>query len=170
MIYIEELKIDTSQKEQTRIGRQLLLRGLQMEHGITELPAISLGLFGKPFFPDYPGIHFNISHCRRAVVCIISDKNVGIDVECIDQFDQDLAQYISNPREFETIINSGNPALAFTICWTRKESYCKLTGKGLDTRKEIQNILINNTAIFHTIIKEKDSLGEAGCIISYCHF
>lgn len=170
MIYLEELQIETSQREQTRIGRQLLSRGLQTEYGISELPAISLGLFGKPFFPDYPGIHFNISHCRRAVVCIISEKEVGIDVECVDRFDQDLAQYISNPREFEKIIKSQDPALAFAICWTRKESYCKLTGKGLDTRKEIQDILINNTAIFHTIIKEKDSLGEAGYIISYCHF
>ena len=88
MIYIEELKEEISQKEQSIIGRKLLLRGLKLEYGIEELPEISFEKYGKPYFLNYPKIHFNISHCDKAVTCILSKRPVGIDVESIKPFDK----------------------------------------------------------------------------------
>lgn len=163
MIYIEELKEAISQKKQSEIGRSLLAKGLRIEYGLSELPDIASGEFGKPYFPNYPDIHFNISHCDRAVVCFLSDKPVGIDVESIRKFDKELAEYILNPEEFESILKSYNPSLAFTIIWTRKESLCKLSGQGLNTREEIRNILTDLSVNFNTIIHE-----AGGYIITSC--
>ena len=163
MIYIEELKEAISQKKQSEIGRSLLTKGLRIEYGLSELPDIASGEFGKPYFPNYPDIHFNISHCDRAVVCFLSDKPVGIDVESIRKFDKELAEYILNPEEFESILKSCNPSLAFTIIWTRKESFCKLTGQGLNTREEIRNILTDFSVNFNTVIHE-----AGGYIITSC--
>ena len=163
MIYIEELKEAISQKKQSEIGRSLLTKGLRIEYGLSELPDIASGEFGKPYFPNYPDIHFNISHCDKAVACFLSDKPVGIDVESIRKFDRDLAEYVSSPEEFEAILKSQNPSLAFIILWTKKESYCKLSGKGLDNKKEIQEILLNNTTQFQTIINE-----AGGYILTSC--
>lgn len=163
MIYLEKLKQKVSQQEQTLIGRKLLLRGLQMEYGLSEIPEISFGIYGKPYFKTLGEIHFNISHCDRGVVCIVSDNNVGIDIECINPFDEELAEYVANQEELKVILNHPNPALAFTILWTKKESLCKLTGKGIDTRKEIQEILSLNPVKFQTIINE-----AGGYVITSC--
>lgn len=163
MIYIEELKEKISQKQQSETGRKLLLRGLQSEYGLSELPEIYFGEFGKPYFKSYPNIQFNISHCEKAVACIISEHEVGIDVECINPFDKDLAEYICSPQELEAILKCPDPSLAFTVLWTKKESFCKLIGQGLSDRKFIQEILNGNTAIFQTRINK-----TGGCVLTSC--
>lgn len=160
---IDEVKGIGAQKELSAIGRKLLLRGLQTEYGLSEIPEISFGVFGKPYFRSRPDIHFNISHCDKAVVCALSDGIIGIDVESIHPFDREMAEYVSAPEEFEAILASTDPAVAFTILWTRKESYCKLTGQGLDTQKEIREILIANHALFHTTVNE-----AGGYIVTLC--
>lgn len=163
MIYIEELTEKISPDIQTELGRRLLRKGLEFEYGISELPEIYLGEFGKPFFKSYPEIFFNISHCEKGVVCGISNRPIGIDIESIKPFDKDLAEYISTNSEFIRILKSPDPAIAFTVLWTEKESYCKLTGKGLNTRKEIQDSLINNNSLFLTTINE-----AGGYVLTIC--
>ncbi|MDE6105574.1 MAG: 4'-phosphopantetheinyl transferase superfamily protein [Bacteroidales bacterium] len=160
---INEVKGSGSQKVLSEIGRKLLLRGLQTEYGLSEIPEISFGTFGKPYFKSHPDIHFNISHCDKAVVCALSDSVVGVDVEAIRPFDREMAEYVSAPEELEAILASTDPALAFTLLWTRKESYSKLTGQGLDTPKEIREILIANHALFHTTVNE-----AGGYIVTLC--
>ena len=72
----------------------LLCEGLRQEYGITEKPVFEYGKHGKPFMVEHPEIHFNLSHCREAAICMISDKPVGIDVESIREFKQTLVDYI----------------------------------------------------------------------------
>ena len=38
------------------------------------------GLRGKPYLEKSP-FNFSISHCNNIIVCIISERNVGIDIE-----------------------------------------------------------------------------------------
>ena len=61
----------------------LLKKALHEEFGITANPVFEYGEHGKPIFVGHPEIHFNLSHCREAVVCAVSDRPVGIDVESI---------------------------------------------------------------------------------------
>lgn len=165
MIYIENLKEKVSQKKQSEIGRALLQKGLKTEYDMRDMPMILSGSYGKPYFAFHSDIHFNISHCDIAVVCILSRKPVGIDVEKIKSFDEELARYVTNPKEFEDLIKSDNPALAFTILWTKKESFMKLTGSGLTSKEEIQNILSDNRVKFDSIINE-----TGGYVITSCEY
>ncbi|MBR5055074.1 MAG: hypothetical protein IKX07_05760 [Bacteroidales bacterium] len=55
----------------------LLCEGLQKEYGITERPLFEYGEHGKPFIVGHPDIHFNFSHCREAVLCVVSTRAIS---------------------------------------------------------------------------------------------
>ena len=103
---------------------------LREKFGLSHCPEFSYDSHGKPYFLNYPGIFFNISHCHRGIACAVLDKPVGVDIEEI-QFDEDLAKVTFNTEELEVIRNANEPAVKFTEFWTRKESILKLTGEGL---------------------------------------
>ena len=152
-----------SQKELSDLGRELLLEGLRLEYGISDLPEIFFKEFGKPYFKDYPDIHFNISHCGKAVACLLSKEEVGVDVEEIKEFDRELAEFVCSPHEFKKVLESEDPEVAFISLWTRKESYFKFTGKGLDSREEIRNSPGDKSCRFYTCVNK-----SAGYIVTTC--
>lgn len=117
----------------------LLCEGLQKEYGITEKPLFEYGEHGKPVLVGHPDIHFNLSHCREAVVCYVNDQPVGIDVEAVRDYKESLARHTMNDEEMTLISASDNPALAFTRLWTMKEAVQKLSGRGLID--DMRNIL-----------------------------
>ena len=71
-------------KESEReLAYRLLELALQREYGLDSLPEIRRAAGGKPYFPQYPHIHFNLSHSRGAAVCALSGEPVGVDVELL---------------------------------------------------------------------------------------
>ena len=113
------------------VAAELLLRRALRDMGISQLPRIAEGEYGKPYFPDCPDLLFSISHCRLCVACAVSAKPIGSDVECIDSYAPDLAEAVLNAQEQREVLASPNPAETFGRYWTMKESYLKLTGTGL---------------------------------------
>ena len=108
---------------------------------------------GKPYLPDYPDFHYNISHSGGIVACAASDSPVGIDIQQISYdpvrilkiaahfFSQEEQQEL-NFRHQEKNPNTGAASnscsndeqdLCHLFCrfWTARESYIKLTGRGL---------------------------------------
>ena len=129
----------------------LLQRALKQEYGITGKLKMTYGPHGKPMLVDYPDIHFNLSHCRDAVACVVSDSPVGIDVECIDRYRTLLLDYTMNEQEREHVIASPDPATAFIRLWTMKEALLKLTGQGITD--DLHTVLENTQVYqFNTII------------------
>lgn len=118
-------------RKQCAAAYLLLCQGLREEHGITEPPIFAYGEHGKPMIVDHPDIHFNMSHCREAVICMLSNKPIGVDVETIHRYSESLARYTMSDEEMEQILQSDNPALVFTRLWTMKEAVLKLSGHGL---------------------------------------
>ena len=57
---------------QTLCAYALLREMLRREYGLDELPAIEVAGEGKPYFPQYPQIHFNLSHTDGAALCAVS--------------------------------------------------------------------------------------------------
>jgi len=109
----------------------LLLEELLLTHyGISGPLEFEYGQFGKPVLKSLPHIHFNISHCRKAVFCAVGSSPVGVDVEEI-QYDGLVAKKVFSDEELKFISNSDDPDIGFTQMWTRKESYLKLLGIGL---------------------------------------
>lgn len=118
----------------------LLCEGLQKEYGITDKPIFEYGEHGKPWIVGHPEIHFNLSHCREAVLCMLSDRPVGVDVESVRKFKDSLIRYTMNDKEVEMIMQAPRPDVEFIRLWTRKEAVLKLTGEGInDNLKDVLN-------------------------------
>lgn len=117
----------------------LLREGLAKEYGITEKPCFDFGPHGKPVLRNHPDIHFNLSHCREAVVCALSDVPVGVDVEVVTHYKESVARYTMNEQELSAILSADRPEVMFTRLWTQKEAVLKLSGEGL--RDNLKSVL-----------------------------
>lgn len=128
----------------------LLCEGLRKEHGITEKPVFEFGEHGKPSIIGRPDLHFSLSHCREAAICVLSDRPVGIDIESVGRYNERLARYTMNEEEMAKIIASNRPDIAFTRLWTQKEAVLKCTGEGIGN--DLKNVLSNflNHSSLHT--------------------
>lgn len=139
MLYIT-LTDDNSYRSQHEEGRLLLLKGVQQEYGLTLTQEnISVDRFGKPFFREYPGIHFSISHCDGLAGCLISKSECGLDCERIRPARYKVARRVFSPEEFRLFekLHGDTQDIFFTSLWTLKEAYSKLCGRGLAVIKEI---------------------------------
>ncbi|WP_024834659.1 4'-phosphopantetheinyl transferase family protein [Ruminiclostridium josui] len=88
----------------------------------------------KPYFPIAShSVFYNISHSGDWVVCILSDKPCGIDVELIKQTKFDIAKRFFSPSEYENLMSQPEHYRTkyFFMLWTLKESYIKADGRGL---------------------------------------
>jgi len=131
----------------------LILAGLlRTGFGIEEF-RMEVGEHGKPFLPDYPDIHFNISHCRQAVAVAVSDRPVGIDVESFRHFGDGLLDKAMNGSEKAQILASAAPEEAFAAFWTRKEAVFKLIGTGITD--DLHGILSDRTSTDTVINRDK---------------
>ena len=130
----------------------LLCRALREEYGLTEKPLFEYGKHGKPAIVGHPDIHFNVSHCREAVVCAVSDRPVGIDVESIREFKDSLVRYTMNDLELQRISQAERPEVAFIRLWTMKEAKLKLTGEGI--RNNLKDVL-DGSERFQTVVCEE---------------
>ncbi|MBQ6187286.1 MAG: 4'-phosphopantetheinyl transferase superfamily protein [Prevotella sp.] len=127
----------------------LLRRALKEEYGIEEKPIFTLGEHGKPYIVGHEDIHFNLSHCREAVACVIDRQSVGIDIETVGRYKENVARHTMNDAEMEEILSAEHPEMAFTRLWTRKEAMVKLTGEGL--HNDMKNIL-DGSADIETVV------------------
>ncbi len=110
----------------------LLKQGLSSTYGIIDSPEFEYIGHEKPVLKDHPDIHFNLSHCKKGVLCVIDNHDIGCDIEEIgQQLDMDLCRYCFSESEIADILSSPSPCTQFTLWWTRKEAYLKLTGTGL---------------------------------------
>lgn len=115
----------------------LLKQALREQEGILDNPIFEYGEHGKPSIVGHPELHFSLSHCKEAAVCVLSRRPVGIDVESIGRYSESVARYAMSDDEMQQIHQSDNPGLAFIRLWTMKESLLKLTGEGInDNMKE----------------------------------
>lgn len=149
----QALKFKHEQGRKTCAAAYLLLcEALRQEYGITEKPVFGYGEHGKPFIVGHPDIHFNLSHCREAVACVVSDRPVGIDVESIRSYKDSLARYTMNDDELAQIHQAPRPDIAFIRLWTMKEAKLKLSGTGITDRMKH---VLDGSEHFHTVVNEE---------------
>lgn len=87
----------------------------------------------KPYIKD-SNIYFNISHSGNYVVVIISDIEIGIDIQKIQDLKLNIAERFFHKNEYKKIIDEkdiNKQTELFYIYWTMKEAYTKAIGKGL---------------------------------------
>ena len=94
-------------------------------------------------------LYFNLSHCKQAIACVISERPVGVDVESIGRYSESLARHVLSPEEFALVSSAPDPQIPFTRLWTQKEAVVKLTGRGIDD--DLPNLLFKyNNVYLHT--------------------
>lgn len=74
---------------------------------------------------------YNLSHSGDYVVCAVSDKPVGCDIEKIKEAPLKVAKRYFCESEVNYLDGAEDKNLEFFRLWTIKESYVKMYGKGL---------------------------------------
>jgi 4'-phosphopantetheinyl transferase len=100
---------------------------------------LSYGAYGKPALNGEhkdSRLRFNMSHSHEvALFAFAEDRELGVDVEHIrtDFASEEVARRFFSRREVETFnaLPRHDQVAAFFKCWTRKEAFIKVIGKGL---------------------------------------
>ena len=125
-------------------GAYLLLKKLLSDANIKS-PVFKTGKYGKAYISNFENIYFNLSHSSKIVLCAISDKEVGVDVEYIDPaIDLNIAKNYFYNSEYESIMKSNEPSAEFFKYWVLKESYMKYTGLGMNLELDSFEIIIKD--------------------------
>lgn len=95
---------------------------------------LKISSLGKPFLDGGP--YFSISHSGDYAALAVDDSEIGLDIEFIDK-KRNLKNipYVSNEFYKDSSIEE------MFLIWVKKESYVKLTGKGLS---ELSNVNLSN--------------------------
>ena len=148
----QALKFKFEQGQRTCVLAYLLLKkALREEYGLMENPEFEYGEHGKPAIVGHPEIHFNLSHCREAVACVVADHPVGIDVEYVRKYEDSLVRYTMNDQEQAEIAAAERSDTAFIRLWTMKEARLKLSGIGITN--DIKSALADAAAMKFTTVE-----------------
>ncbi len=95
--------------------------------------AVAYGENGKPYLPEHPHIHFNLSHSGNMAMAVFAGVEAGCDVERIREADMELAEKFFTPQEYAYLAGQRQEMQdwAFYRLWTLKESFVKAVGAGL---------------------------------------
>lgn len=121
----------TEAKAQSLAAELLLIPAVRSVYPDAELPLrIIAGKFGKP---ELRGIEleFSLSHSAGMVLCAISDKRVGADIQMRAAYKAALAERFFTKKEAAAIAQAADKNKMFTQTWAVKESYLKLLGTGM---------------------------------------
>lgn len=121
---------ETGKSEEHSTAYDLLRRVVEKTYRLS-LPVIARDYRGKPYFPDVPKIHFNLSHCHGLAVCGISESPLGVDAEEIRPLRERVMRRAFSAEETQAVHESACPDETFFRHWTLKESYVKAIGIGI---------------------------------------
>jgi len=132
LLEIRKQKIMKCRRLESRkqsLGAGLLVSYILKEHGLFD-NEIKFDSNGKP---EVEGIFFNLSHSKNMVICAVSDKAVGCDIEHISKAPEKVAdRFFSQEEQMHLFQYSGEERnKEFYRLWTMKESYMKMTGEGM---------------------------------------
>ena len=115
----DKIKVERRKKEY--IATRLLLKGL-----IDKKPKILYLESGKPVLKNSHE-NISISHSSEFIVILISEKNIGIDVENTHRNIKKIANRFLCEEELNYIQNMADPQTATILYWSAKEAIFKCT-------------------------------------------
>jgi 4'-phosphopantetheinyl transferase len=140
----KERKIKIDKSSNINDKKLSLGAGVLLYNGLNHFkiinPKFIYNLNGKPYIEN-SNIYFNISHKNEYVICAFSDKEIGVDIEKISSFSNNLINKVFNKEE---IYFNNN----YSKLWTIKESFMKYLGTGITLNpKDIKIDLVNNKCL-----------------------
>lgn len=120
-------------------ARRCLVAGALLEYAVNkELGGTPVQIArtakGKPYLPEHPDFHFNLSHSGNFVVIAWGECPLGVDIQRMEPHRDwaGLARRHYTPREQDYVFSGDDGLRRFYQVWTAKESYLKYLGVGLD--------------------------------------
>lgn len=110
-------------------GRVLLGYMLKRAYGMDSYK-LSYGENGKPYL-ETGGIFFSISHSDDLVLCSVGEREIGADVQSLQEYKPRVAKRFFAVNEVSYIEKAENKDRAFIKLWTLKESILKKEGTGI---------------------------------------
>ncbi len=126
------------------------------------------GKYGRPFLPEYPEIHFSLSHAGKWALCAVCGCPVGCDAECFGRGKEGIVRRFFHPEEQEALSLEKNPGdwdRLFTRLWTRKESYLKATGRGLSLPMNSFSAVTGGKNILYDTRDTADGYAFSCCVL-----
>lgn len=109
---------------------EIFLRKILKEYDILDFE-IEENEYSKPYLKEQ-NIFFNISHSGEYLICGVSEREVGVDIEKIGELASlEIADMFFYEEEKRYLEKSKHKISDFYKIWTLKESYIKFLGKGL---------------------------------------
>lgn len=106
----------------------LLLDKALKKHDLSERDMkYTFNAYGKPYFINAKELHFSISHSGDYAMVVMSDKEIGCDIQQIKDINLSIADRFFTAEERKYVKCTEN----FFRIWTLKESFIKAIGKGL---------------------------------------
>lgn len=125
-------RIQVPEKRREPLCAYMILRlALWETYRWRELPEMAYSSMGKPYFPDFPTVHFNLSHTTGAVLVGLSDQPLGVDIEHIRPVSQRAMRRLADVATER----------AFFQSWVRREARAKRAGTGVGTMLESETPL-----------------------------
>ncbi|MBE5936307.1 MAG: 4'-phosphopantetheinyl transferase superfamily protein [Lachnospiraceae bacterium] len=94
--------------------------------------------YGKPYLKEPKGIYFSVAHGRDKIVCVMDNEEIGIDIEYIDVFNENIVKNYFSESEHRILkvydvikIDNGYNKACYRI-WTSKEALLKKRGTGFN--------------------------------------
>ena len=110
----------------------LLEKAARLCWGWDSLPAAARGERGKPWFPQAPDRHFNLSHSGALALCALGDGPVGADIQGLrPAWPERLVRRSCTEEELAWLAGRGREREDFAALWACKESMGKQSGYGL---------------------------------------
>ena len=142
-------------------SKDLLRECLKKNFNISDYEII-YNEYNKPYLKTEM-IYFIISHDNGTTVLVVSDQELGVDVEYFTYKESVVRKYFTNNEQNE-ILNSTNKEYDFTRIWVMKEAFIKMNGIGIpyglinvDTTKIKEQIeLIENEKYLIAICKSEE--------------
>lgn len=128
--------------QHTIAGELLLIEALH-EHGIEyEACDIQISPNGKPYLASNE-IYYSLSHSKEYVICAISDKPIGCDIQYMKDTPLAIADTFTSAQE-KNYIEEHSSLKALYQIYTAKEAYLKMKGMSLVNIKDFQLSIINS--------------------------
>lgn len=144
-------KIDSLQNENDKklsfLAGYLLKKELKKLGFAGKDNEVTIDNYGKEHLPKSCNLFFSLSHSNTKVMLVISDCDVGCDIEFIKKRNLNIADRFFTVNEKDLVYFSNDPTLTLIRIWTLKESYLKLKGIGLSQPLSSVEFIIKDDSV-----------------------
>ena len=176
LLNISDITYATKMKMESDINRKIIGRAILkiLLSSILDQPVQLIEIkkddFGKPFCKEAinQNIHFSISDSSSFVCIIIGESMVGVDIELMRtdfQF-HDIAQTHFHPSELAQLQLTQDQLALFYLFWTRKESFLKQEGRGLNVDLSLLDMTSGEKIVHLTDLNQHNKICIHGFYIN----